>query len=274
MKLELINKKLNEAIENMGNKKASDWGDYYTPEVDPVPRAVMPISFVAAVEQVKRWREEANAKIAERRKFALKAIDAEDSDRFNHMSDKEERFNKGEKVSLEESLFQEDVVEVNNEADRLLVKLALSGFTDWQQLALDLLDSMTDEEISKFVQDYNYNVDTSAIEFKDKRIKEALQSDIFTEDTSRTYSITPENLKNFKPWGGAVVTWQEIIKEGKLDDLRDLIYEMYPDEVDNQTLNDLLWFDSDFMFSALDMYTSGATEDEHPDYEQGGEGNE
>lgn len=261
MKLIKPSSKLNEAIENIGNKKISDWGDHYTSEVDPIPQAVMPISFVAAVEQVKRWREEANKKIEERRKFALKVIDANDEDRFKHMSDKEEKFNRGEKTSLEESLLKEDVIKVDNEADKLLIKLALAGFTDWQQLALDLLDSMSDEEVDKFVNDYNYEVDTSGVEFKDEKIRESLRFKKLNEDSKRTYTITPGNLVNFKPWGGAVGTWRQIIDHDSLEALSDVITELYPDEIDNQTLNDLLWFDSDFIFSALDMYAEDDSEE-------------
>lgn len=261
MKLIKPSSKLNEAIENIGNKKISDWGDHYTSEVDPIPQAVMPVSFVAAVEQVKRWREEANKKIEERRKFALKVIDANDEDRFKHMSDKEKKFNKGERTSLEESLLKEDVIKVDNEADKLLIKLALAGFTDWQQLALDLLDSMSDEEVDKFVNDYNYEVDTSGVEFKDEKIRESLRFKKLNEDSKRTYTITPGNLVNFKPWGGAVDTWRQIIGHGSLEALSDVITELYPDEIDNQTLNDLLWFDSDFIFSALDMYAEDDSEE-------------
>lgn len=273
MKLIKLNSKLNEAIENIGSKKISDWGDHYTPEVDPVPQAVMPVSFVAAVEQVKRWREEANKKIEERRKFALKVIDANDEDRFKHMSDREKQLNKGEKTSLEESLLKEDVVKIDNEADKLLIKLALAGFTNWQQLALDLLDSMSDEEVDKFVSDYNYEVDTSGVEFEDEKTRESLQFKKLNEDSEHTYTITPGNLVNFKPWGGAVSTWRQVIDHGSLDTLSDVITELYPDEIDNQTLNDLLWFDSDFIFSALDMYAEGDSEEEVEEVEIEGEGN-
>ena len=67
------------------------------------------------------------------------------------------------------------------------------------------------------------------------------------------------NLASFyKPWSGAVDTWQKIVDADKVDDLEQLIEECYPDGIDSVTaINDLLWFDEEWVLSNL-----GLAEDE------------
>lgn len=60
-------------------------------------------------------------------------------------------------------------------------------------------------------------------------------------------------IENFKPWSGAVSTWDEIEEQGKISDLEFLLEELYPDGIDETKLNDLLWFESDLLFANLDM---------------------
>lgn len=245
--IKLDSNKLFEAIENVGNKKAEEWGDTYKDEVAIFPEAVMPVSYVEAVEEVKRWREKANKAVEERRKLALEAVEADDEDRFKNMSAKDKKFNKGEKISLDESLMEsltEEVVKVSDKADEFLIKLSLAGFHDWQQLALDLLDSMSDDQVEKFIDDYSYEVETPGIYFeKEEPVTESLKEEL----------ITPETINDFKPWNGAVPNWERIQNEGKLEEFKNLIAELYPDNIEDQKLNDLLWYDFDFIKEVLNM---------------------
>ena len=65
-------------------------------------------------------------------------------------------------------------------------------------------------------------------------------------------TITTElTLKNFQAWSGAVETQKTIINEGKCDEFDFLIEELYPDGLTDTQLNDLLWFDEDFLFENL-----------------------
>ena len=54
-------------------------------------------------------------------------------------------------------------------------------------------------------------------------------------------------------WSGALATLEAIIQADKLQDLMDLLEEMYPEPVDITTINDLLWFDDDYIFEQLDL---------------------
>ena len=52
-------------------------------------------------------------------------------------------------------------------------------------------------------------------------------------------------------WQGALYTLQTIIENDKLQDLMYLLEELYPEPVDITEINDLLWFDDDFIFEQL-----------------------
>ena len=187
MKFLKVKRKITEAVEDFGKLHPEKYIDY-PPEVDPMPDDVMPISFVRSAEDSEKNREEANKKIADRRKIALDAVEAEDKDRFKNMSAKEEKFNKGEKITLDESLFL-------TEAD----------------------EEETDEK----------------------------ESDDIVKD-----------VKDFKPWAMAVTNYDKIKKAGKLDALNGIVSELYPDNIDKSTLNDLLAFDYDFLKDELGIEKS------------------
>ena len=66
--------------------------------------------------------------------------------------------------------------------------------------------------------------------------------------------ITMEmSLESFKAWSGAVDTKKKIIEAGKVDEFNELIEELYPDGIDATTLNDLLWFEVDWLYENLGM---------------------
>lgn len=66
-------------------------------------------------------------------------------------------------------------------------------------------------------------------------------------------------LGDFKPWSGAVATWEKIKDADMLEDLDILIEEMYPDGIGMTELNDLLWFEDEWVLEQLGLIE---TEDE------------
>jgi hypothetical protein len=64
-------------------------------------------------------------------------------------------------------------------------------------------------------------------------------------------------LDSFEAWSGAKNTKEAIINAGKSEEFDSLIEELYPDGLSETQLNDLLWFESDWIFESL-----GITEDE------------
>lgn len=64
--------------------------------------------------------------------------------------------------------------------------------------------------------------------------------------------ITSEiRFEDFKPWCGAKATFERILEEGKERDFESLIEELYPEGTSDTTINDILWFDSDWVYEAL-----------------------
>lgn len=59
------------------------------------------------------------------------------------------------------------------------------------------------------------------------------------------------SLRNFDAWSGAVDTKETIINEGKVEQFDSLIDVLYPDGLTDTQLNDLLWFEEDWLFEML-----------------------
>ena len=59
------------------------------------------------------------------------------------------------------------------------------------------------------------------------------------------------NLVHYQPWGGARDTYALIDMNNKLNELDNLITELYPEGISMIELNDLLWFDSEWVLEQL-----------------------
>ena len=59
------------------------------------------------------------------------------------------------------------------------------------------------------------------------------------------------SILNFEAWSGAVETQRIIIENNKIDEFDCLIEECYPEGIDETHLNDLLWFEDQWIFEML-----------------------
>ena len=64
----------------------------------------------------------------------------------------------------------------------------------------------------------------------------------------------------YTPWAGAIDTYNTIIKNDCLEAFESLIDELYPDGIEETKLNDLLWFEPEFILESLGL--SEGIEDE------------
>lgn len=64
---------------------------------------------------------------------------------------------------------------------------------------------------------------------------------------------TETDLHGFTAWSGAVDMQNKILAEGKADDFEALIDELYPDGLSETALNDILWFEDEWLTEALDL---------------------
>lgn len=54
-------------------------------------------------------------------------------------------------------------------------------------------------------------------------------------------------------WSGALQTMKVIHENNKYQDLLDFLEDLFPEPVDITTINDLLWFDTDFIYKQLNI---------------------
>lgn len=83
-----------------------------------------------------------------------------------------------------------------------------------------------------------------------ERIKPSLKSKKIIKEG---YKLTID-FSDYKPWSGAIETYERIEREGKLDDLEQLLIEMFPEGMTDTELNDLLWFDWEWVYEQLDIH--------------------
>lgn len=70
------------------------------------------------------------------------------------------------------------------------------------------------------------------------------------------------SIRDFEAWSGAVATKDLIIENNKEDDFDALIEELYPDGIDETQLNDILWFDDEWVLDSLGIYEDEDEEEE------------
>lgn len=74
--------------------------------------------------------------------------------------------------------------------------------------------------------------------------------------------IENQDLASFETWSGATETKNTILNAGLADDFERLIDDIFPDGLSDTQLNDILWFESDWIFEQL-----GITEEEEEEEE-------
>ena len=82
----------------------------------------------------------------------------------------------------------------------------------------------------------------------------------------KTFNET--TLTGFDAWSGAKDTKQTIIEHGKEDDFDRLIEEIYPDGLSETQLNDILWFESEWIYEQLGISEDEEEEDENNETEE------
>ena len=62
-----------------------------------------------------------------------------------------------------------------------------------------------------------------------------------------------QTLQDFNAWSGAISTKETIIENDKEQEFENLIDELYPEGLTETQLNDILWFESDWIFECLEI---------------------
>lgn len=77
-----------------------------------------------------------------------------------------------------------------------------------------------------------------------------------------------KSLRDFRPWSGAVRTYERIYNAGLIDCLEEFLEEEYPDGMDETQLNDLLWFEPDYILACCGLRSEDEIRDELSDARQ------
>ena len=148
--------------------------------------------------------------------------------------------------------------------DKSELSKAYASFNNW---SMGMYGQGGRKEFVSFDSDGNI-LDQDLVEEKKCKSKECKEKKLgegkkLTEDAKIYIS-----LSDYKPWSGAVDTFDKIRKEDKMDELDAFIEEMYPDGLTDTELNDLLWFEPEYVFDSLGIdYEDEDEEDEDEDDE-------
>lgn len=80
-----------------------------------------------------------------------------------------------------------------------------------------------------------------------------------------TYDL---DLNSFNAWSGAVDTLDRIQREGKCEELENILEDLYPDGMTEAELNDLLWFDSEAVYEWLGIRSETKVREEMKEAEE------
>ena len=73
---------------------------------------------------------------------------------------------------------------------------------------------------------------------------------------------TETSLDYFEAWSGGEDTLNRVIEEGKTDELETILEELYPEGIDETTLNDILRFESDWVFEVCGIRSESEIREE------------
>jgi hypothetical protein len=59
------------------------------------------------------------------------------------------------------------------------------------------------------------------------------------------------SIQDFKAWSGGIDTQEKILSEGKAQEFDNLIEDLYPNGLTDTNLNDLLWFEEEWIYETL-----------------------
>ncbi len=90
----------------------------------------------------------------------------------------------------------------------------------------------------------------------DKEVEKELTGKDLDEDLKLLADIN-----DYKPWLGAVDLWDEIVDADKVEELEFALEDLYPDGLTITELNDLLWFEQDFIREQIGLAKSEEDDD-------------
>ena len=82
------------------------------------------------------------------------------------------------------------------------------------------------------------------------------------EKVDESVKLIADLYSDYKPWSGAVELWNEIVDNDLVDALDFMLEDIYPEGLTMTQLNDLLWFEPDFVREQLGLVNVDKDEEE------------
>ena len=70
------------------------------------------------------------------------------------------------------------------------------------------------------------------------------------------------SLYDFDAWSGGADTLNRVIDAGKVEELEQMLDELYPEGLSDTELNDILWFEEDWVYETLGIRTESEIREE------------
>lgn len=258
-----MKKKLREAIENIDMVNNIDGQDF-----DKEFVGTAPVSYADAVLRARKHREDAKKNCEEQIKLAEEVLKKEISNAEHPEPLDKIKVNEGGKMTLDEGLFESFDDEHLGHGDDVCPKCGKNpceckmeeGVEEKKVYRVTYKHS---PEVFSSVMIKAANEDEAKKKLSTKKpgkdiVGVSVMSDDEVKDmTNRGMSLMEakviDDFSSYEPWGAAVSTFDNIQDADKMDALEQLIDDMCPDGIDRTELNDLLAFESDWVYSMLDM---------------------
>ena len=270
-----MKKKLREAIENIdmvNNIDGQDFGKEFV--------GTAPVSYADAVLRARKHREDAKKGCKEQTKLAKEVLKKEISNAEHPEPLDKIKTNEEGKMILDEGLFESFDEEHLGHGDDVCPKCGKNP------CECKIEEGAEEKKVYRVTYKHSPEVFSSVMvraanedEAKQKlSVKEpgkdivgvsAMSDDEVNDMTNRGMSLMEakvvDDFSSYEPWGAAVSTFDNIQNAGKMDALEQLIDDMYPDGIDKTELNDLLAYESDWVYSMLDMPNEEDVDEEEED---------
>ena len=71
-----------------------------------------------------------------------------------------------------------------------------------------------------------------------------------------------KEFSDYAPWSGATSNYERLVEENKLDAFESLLEEFYPNGIEETLINDILWFEFDWVCDCIGMEKFDEEEDD------------
>lgn len=112
---------------------------------------------------------------------------------------------------------------------------------------------MSDRQETEVTLDRKLNQAAAAVQDKFQDMADAGYALEEEKPLEEGVKISLDDLTLFKPWGGAKDVWELIIAQDKVKELDKALEDMYPEGITATDLNDILWFEKDWIFDTIDL---------------------